>query len=294
MRAADGDQPFRPFRIPASVAAGPRRSRWAFARQTHPMITKTTILAFIFVTQTVCLTPTALAAESNKDFGPLTKLTPPVTVTGGRITGEGKDRNAELVVKSDSSRSISAIDVQTLLLRSDGSVSRSIPHTLAGFSGHDGRNTLDRGESYSLKVGSIFIKNDMTAVDGLVKEITFADKSTWPPMPTTPPEKKNGEPVAVMMIGVQGAGDRARAVVACFNYESKGVKGVKYEVEYLDAGGKGLKTTSYGYSSYSPIMESGAGMVVSGGDGPPDRTISVRASMTSVKFSDNSEWKRGK
>src|ERR1035441_9779869 len=109
------------------------------------MITKTTILAFIFVTQTVCLTATALAAESNKDFGPLTKLTPPVTVTGGRITGEGKDRNAELVVKSDSSRSISAIVVQTLLLRSDGSVSRSIPHTLAGFSGHDGRNTLDRG-----------------------------------------------------------------------------------------------------------------------------------------------------
>src|ERR1035441_10565038 len=122
---------------------------------------------------------------------------------GGRITGEGKDRNAELVVKSDSSRSISAIDVQTLLLRSDGSVSRSVPHTLAGFSGHVGRNTLDRGESYSLKVGSIFIKNDMTAVDGLVKEITFADKTTWPPMPTTPPEKKNGEPVAVMMIGVQ-------------------------------------------------------------------------------------------
>ena len=69
---------------------------------------------------------------------------------------------------------------------------------------------------------------------------------------------------------------------------------MNYEVEYLDAGGKGLKTTSYGYSSYSPIMESGAGMVVSGGAGPPDRTISVRASMTSVKFSDNSEWKRGK
>src|ERR1035441_1769699 len=152
------------------------------------MITKTTILAFLLVPKRILLTATALAAESNKDFGPLTKLTPPVTVTGGRITGEGKDRNAELVVKSDSSRSISAIVVQTLLLRSDGSVSRSIPHTLAGFSGHDGRNTLDRGESYSLKVGSIFIKNDMTAVDGLVSEITFADKTTWPPMPTTPPE----------------------------------------------------------------------------------------------------------
>jgi hypothetical protein len=35
-------------------------------------------------------------------------------------------------------------------------------------------------------------------------------------------------------------------------------------------------------------------MVVSGGDGPPERAVSVRASMTSVKFSDNSEWKREK
>lgn len=258
------------------------------------MIKQTSILVLVFLLETLLLISTALAADRTEDYEALSILSPPVSVKGGLITGEGKDRNAELVVKNDSDSRISVIVLEMLFLRSDGSLSKSVPHTQGGFSGPDGGNTLDRGESYPLKVAGVFIKDEMTAVDGLVTKITFDDKSTWPSLPPTPPEKVTDEPVAVKVIGVLGAGDRARPVVGCFNYGSVGVKKIRYEVEYLDEGGKVLKKTSYGLSSNTPIMEAGAGKVISGGGGPPDETASARAIITSVNFADNSEWKRGK
>jgi len=256
------------------------------------MIRQIAMIAVAFLFHTACLTTPSSAADSEKDGGPLRQLTPPVTVTGSPISGEGKDRKAQLVVKSNCDRRISGMVVQMLLLRKDSVVSKSVPHTQSGFMGQDGR-TLNPGASYTIKVKSLFMKDDMTAVDGMVTSITFDNKITWPPMPTTPPRRSNDEPVAVKMIGVQGTGDRARAVVACFNYGSKAVKEVMYKIEYLDARGEVLETIQYGHStSGSSIMESGAGVVIGGGKGPPNGAANARVSVTSAKFADGSEWKR--
>jgi hypothetical protein len=139
------------------------------------------------------------------------------------------------------------------------------------------------------------MEDDTTAVEGLVTSITFDDKTTWPPMPATPPERSNDEPVAVKMIGVQGTGDGARAVVACFNYGYKAVTEVMYKIDYLDTSGKILMTIQYGHSSSgSSLMESGSGVVLSGGKGPPTGATNARASVTSSKFADGSGWKRAR
>jgi hypothetical protein len=99
------------------------------------MIRQIAMLTVTFLFHTACFTSTASAADSEKDVGPFRQLTPPVTVTGGPIAGEGKGRKAELVVKSDSNRRISGMDVQMLFLRKDGGVGKSVPHTQSGFKG---------------------------------------------------------------------------------------------------------------------------------------------------------------
>jgi len=272
------------------------RDETLFVLQTKEstMLRQIAMLAVTFLFHAACFTTPASAADSEKDVGPLRKLIPPVTVTGGSIAGEGKNRRAELVVKSDSDRRISGMVVQMLFLRKDGGVSQSVPHTQSGFIEQDG-NTLNRGASHTIKVESLFMKDDMSAVDGMVTSITFDDKTTWPPMPTTPPERSNDEPVAVNMIGVQGTGDRACAVVACFDYGYKAVIEVIYKIDYLDASGKILETIQYGHSSSgSSLIESGSGLVLSGGKGPPNGATNARASVTSTKFADGSKWKRAR
>ena len=254
------------------------------------------ILASILLAQTVYFNSNALSAEDKKETESLSQLTPPLSVKGGLVTGEGKERDGELVVKNDGARSISAFVIDMLLLRTNGTVGDSILHTQSGIFGHNDANTLASGERYAFKVGSIFVKNDISAVDGVVTKITFSDNATWPSMPSTPPEKKNGEPVAVKMIGVMGSGQLAVPVVALFNYGPKGVHEVHYNIEYLDSLGKVLKKTNYGSAESvgKTLMESGTGMVESGGDAPPDKTVAVRSSVTDVTFSDLSEWKQGK
>ena len=248
--------------------------------------TKAVILIFAVLFQAACFANAAPPPGGHNDTGSLRQLIPPATVTGGRITGEGKDRKAELVVRSDSDRGIIDMVVEVLFLREDGSIRSSVPHTGGSF------NRLHRNESFTVKVGKMFIKDDMTAVDGRISSITFDDKSTWPPMPVPPPEKKADDPVTIKLIGVLGAGDRAWPVVACFNYGSKPVQGVMYQVDYLDADGKVLKSASHGHArAGSPSMESGAGKVISGGEGPPKAATTGQARVTNVKFSDGSEWK---
>jgi len=222
----------------------------------------------------------------DKDVGPLTQLIPPAILTGSPITGKGNDRKAEVVVKSTSDRSIASTVVQVLFLREDGSVSKRVPHTQTVY-------TLARGESYTVKVDSAYMDDDMTAVDGLLSEITFDDESTWPPMPATPPKRNGDDPVAIKMIGYQGSGERSSAVVACFNHGSKTVASVGYRIRYFDAKGKELKATRYAHSGNkeNPLLESGAGKVLIVGKGPPKGATDARASVSSVTFTDGSQWK---
>ena len=252
----------------------------------HSMLRKTAILVPVFLLQTPCFIGTALAAGDGKDVGPLTQLVPPAILTGSPITGEGNDRKAEVVVKSNSDRSIVGTVVQVLFLREDGSVSKWVPNTQTVY-------TLARGESYTVKVDSFYMEDDMTAVDGLLSEITFDDESSWPPMPATPPKKNGDDPVAIMMIGYLGSGERASAVVACFNHGSKKVISVGYRIRYFDAKGKELKATLYAHSGnrMKPLLESGVGRVLTVGEGPPEGAIDARASVTSVRFIDGSQWK---
>jgi hypothetical protein len=255
------------------------------------MLKRSSLLASVILT--LSLHSGAFAAGGPNDLEALQKLTPPVSVKGGQITGAGDDRKAEVVIKNEGEKALRGVLVEMLLLRADGTVSSSVPHTQGGFySGSGGgSSTLGRGASFPLKIGSMFIKPDMVAVDGLVREITFEDKSTWPALPATPPQKINGEPVAAKMIGVLGSGDKAQPVVACFNYGTQSVQAVFYEIDYLDAAGKRLTSTNFGHTGSRPIMEVGAGIVFTGGGAPPAGTTSVRVRIGSVKFSDKSEWK---
>lgn len=68
---------------------------------------KKIVFPFLAVlTASACLANATPAAGITGDENPLKKLTPPATVTGGPITGLGKDRKAELQVKSESDRGI--------------------------------------------------------------------------------------------------------------------------------------------------------------------------------------------
>lgn len=219
--------------------------------------------------------------------GPLTQLTPPVSLVAHPIEGEGKERKAELVVTNDSDKEISSIVLTQFFLRQNGSIGSSVPHT-SGFS-------IGKGESKTINVSSFFMKDDTASVDAVVTRVEWKDGTMWPTWTGPAPGQEGNAPVVAKMIGVIGEGNRAQPVVALFNKSSKDVSFISYSLAFLDANGKKLGSGSQGYGGPPGWLPAGkGGACVGSSKAPPEGTADVELKLRAVMFDDESHWRPGK
>lgn len=219
--------------------------------------------------------------------GGIGELVPPATLTATKITGKGDERKAELKVKNTGAKMVEELRVEMLFLKEDGSVGKSVPHTASGINFGKG---LGKGKTTTINVTSFFMEDDTTAVDGVVTSLKYSDGSSWPEVPAKAPAAEGDAPVGAVMLGLIGKGEQGQPAVACHNHGDKEVKTVQYRIEYLDAAGKVVNKTSYGYSSDKAIMEEGKGCVITGGDPPGKGAVTAKVSVFSVLFTDESKW----
>jgi len=227
-------------------------------------------------------------ASGEASGGSLAKLSPPASLKTKPITGEGDDRKSEIEFTNESDKEVTGFMVDMLYLTADGTVGKSVPHTQSG-------SELRKGKSHTIDVTSFFMEDDTASLDARVAEITYDDNSTWPPAPDTPPARNGEEPVAAVVIGVIGEGDRSEPVTALHNYDEKHIKSISYRIDYLDENDGVVDKTSYGYAGGDdPILPSGKTIVISGGDGPPEGAVDARVNIYRLTFADESEWEAPK
>jgi hypothetical protein len=218
----------------------------------------------------------------------LARLAPPASLASGPIKGTGDDRKAEIEFTNESDKEVTEFVLDMFYLKADGSVGKSVPHTQGG-------SGVKKGKSETVRVTAFFMEDDTASIGAQVTGITFGDGSSWPAAPESPPARDGGDPVAAVVVGIIGEGDRAEPAAAFHNHGEKHVKSVYYRVDYLDGGGEVLESTSYGYAGGDdPILPSGKSLVITGGDGPPEGATGARATVTRLTFADDSEWKPAK
>ena len=229
--------------------------------------------------------------EAGAETGPLTRLTPPVSVKAHPIKGKGEKREGGLEVTNNGSRNISTLVLNMYYLRGDGKVGESVPHTSSGtFGGPKG--VLGQGKSHLIGVNSFFMEEETVSVDGEVTRVEWDDGTGWPTWTGPVPEREGDAPVVVKMIGVLGEGQMIEPVVAVFNTGSKGIKNVNYGIAYLDAEGKILSRAGYGYSRSGNWLPVGKGTAICGASsGPPGGTVDVKVTIRQVSFDDDTLWK---
>ena len=227
--------------------------------------------------------------SGNNGGGSLAQLIAPISIKPLPLTGEGKDRKAWLELKNNGKRDIKGMVMYVHYLKADGTEGNSVPHTQSGFF-EQKDNLLGKGKTYKHEISSFFMKDDTASVDGVITEITYKDDSKWPELPDKRPVQSGDDPVNGIVIGVMGEGEKAKPVYALYNYAKKAVKSVSMTIEYLDADGKVVDSTGYGYQSDKSLMDPGKGFVMSGGDGPPDNAVNARVKMKRVTFIDDSWW----
>lgn len=218
--------------------------------------------------------------------GPLTQLTPPVSLEAHPIEGEGKARKAELVVTNESDKEIAELVLTLFYLKQDGSVGKSSPYTYGISTG--------TGESNRIKISSFFMEDDTASVDGIVTGVEWRDGSKWPTWTGPPPKQEGDVPVVAKMIGVIGKGERARPAVALFNASSKDVSYINYSLEFLDANGKNLGWGGQVYGGPPGWLPAGkGGACVGSSKAPPEGTVDVELKVTAVVFDDETVWDPG-
>ena len=227
-------------------------------------------------------------AEPKTDNESLTKLpSPAITLSVAPITGEGRDRTAKYTLTNQSDKTIIRFEAEFRFLRDDGSVANLIPRT------HIIRSKS--GETAEFEIERFFIKEDTGSVAVLIREIIYADQSTWPPVPDKPPARKGDDPVAAKAIGVVGEGAMRMPATALHNYGDKSIKTITCKVEYFDEQGKEIGSANQiYYRGERGTLPPGKTVAVSGGKGPPDGTVVAKAAVIFVTFYDDTEWRRPK
>lgn len=200
-------------------------------------------------------------------------------------------------MKNESGKAISKIAGQ--LMCADFGGHRNKTFSINNFSKESkATDTIDNGESYTIEEGFPFIDRSCKYMKGVVTSITFADNTTWPPMPAEFPEGITGEPVVAKIIGIHGSGPLSLTAIAFFNHGEKPVKGVVFCVKDLDQDGDTL-SGSYGYVSWgvtdtkegATIMESGSGLADCVTSAPPSDVSNARVEIVEVFYTDGSSWK---
>jgi len=235
---------------------------------------------------------------SRMDSGLFRQLTPPITITEYPLEGSDRDRKGKLALKNDSGKAISRIAGTLRCENPHGNYLKAF--SLSDFS-RDGRSgdTLNPGESHTIEETFPYVAKTSKDLKGVVASITFADNSTWPPMPAGFPEGVNDEPVVGKIIGLHGSGSLSKTAIAFFNHGEKPVKGVVFCVKDLDPDGDTL-SGSYGYVSWGvtdtnegkTIMESGSGLADCVTSAPPSDVSNARVEIVEVFYTGGGSWKR--
>lgn len=230
------------------------------------------------------------------DVDPFQKLTPPVKLEATKIVGEGKGRKASLQLTNTGDKDIEGFVVTQFYLRADGSVGKDVRHPVSRLISGVPSNVLPKGQRYTVKIRSFFMKEDTAAVDGVISSLKFKDGTVWPPLPKTPAVRKNDEPVSAKMIGIVGEGVTKQPVVSCFNFGDKPITFVQYRIDYFDARSNKLGQTSFGATEDDPpLIAAGSGKNFVGGNKPPPAgAVGAEVTVTRVVFADKTTWKPAK
>jgi hypothetical protein len=232
--------------------------------------------------------------ETEPAPGALSRLVPPVSLKAHPIQGEGKKRKAGLEVTNTSGKDISKIVMAMYFLKEDGSVDKEVPNTRSWSLGNR-KGALGKGQSELIEVTSFFMEDDTASVDGIVSHVEWKDGTIWPDWTGSAPKKEGDAPVVTRMLGVLGEGNKAQPVVAVFNVSSKDIMNVTYGMVYLDAEGKAIGRSMYGYSGAEGWLPAGKGAGCSGCSNPPPKeTVEIEVSLMQVIFEDESSWKPSK
>ena len=234
---------------------------------------------------------------SRMDSGLFRQLTPQITITEYPLEGSDRDRKGKLTLKNESGKAISKMAGTLRCENPHGNYLKTF--SLSDFS-REGKSgdTLNPGESHTIEEKFPYVAKSSKDLKGVVTSITFADNTTWPPMPSEFPGGINDEPVVGKIIGLHGSGLLSLTAIAFFNHGEKPVKGVVFCVKDLDQDGDTL-SGSYGYVSWGvtdtkegkTIMQSGSGLADCVTSAPPSDVSNGRVEIVEVFYTDGGSWK---
>ena len=230
--------------------------------------------------------------EAPAPKAPTTKLVPPATAEGSKITGNGSKRKGEITITNAAKRGIARIELAQLFLGANGAVVSNRSSEMAFHS-----EPLRPGKSTTADADGPFWaggddSDSIVEVLGVIQIIEFEDGSSWPPLPARAPDVDGDAPIGLAMIGVVGEPPLALPVVHCHNHGEKAVETVGYFIEFLDGDGKRLGSTNMiaSVSGEDGGLKSRTGTILAPSFTVPEGTKRAKLRCTNVIFADETVW----
>ena len=230
--------------------------------------------------------------EAPAPKAPTTKLVPPATPEGSKITGNGSKRKGEITIKNAAKRGIARIELAQLFLGANGAVVSNRSSELAFHS-----DPLRPGKSTTADADGPFWADEddsdsIVEVLGVIQIIEFEDGSSWPPVPVQAPEVDTDAPIGLAMIGVVGEPPLALPVVHCHNHGDKEVETVAYVIEVLDGDGKRLSSTNMiaSVGGEDGGLKSRTGTILAPSFTIPEGAKRAQLRCNTVVFADETVW----
>jgi hypothetical protein len=226
-----------------------------------------------------------------------TRITPPATAVGSKVTGSGSKRKGTITIKNAAERGIVRLELAQLFLGADGAVvdNRSSELTFRLPPLRPGKSTTYDADGPFWAGGDD--SDSIVEVVGVIQIIEFEDGSSWPPVPAQAPDADGDAPVGLAMIGVVGDPPLALPVFHCHNHGDKAVERVGYFIEFLDGEGKRLGSTNISaiVSGEEGGLKSKTGAILAPScDTVPEGTKRAKLRCTNVIFADESFWQPSK
>jgi hypothetical protein len=217
------------------------------------------------------------ATSGGKATDPFTRITPPVSLKSSPV----EDREAELEATNNGDQAISQLIVSYALLGEDGGVKDSSRHTITGYFGKRGDETLGKGKKHV--IDNFRIQDDIASVAGVVSGVTWEDGTTWPAWTGPAPQQQGDAAVSLVMKGLVSEGDFCLPLIGCFNHGNKKIQRLMYEIVFLDAAGNELLNKRWGAGS----VDAGRGAAFIGFEAPPKGAAEVKLSLLEATFEDS-------
>ena len=217
--------------------------------------------------------PSEAPAPPIHSFNPIKA---PVSIRPLPVVGSGEDRRAGLELINDSGKTISRMVVAVALFAEDGTVKRSIPHT-------HGIPLAGNGQKDVIELSSFWVKNDIAAVGGVVRDITWEDGTKWPIWTGIAPQQTGDSPVSMAMQGLVTGGNMSLPLIGIWNHRPKAIHSLRYRIIFLDSDGNELLNKRWG----GPAVNAGQGIAVIGFERPPKDAVDLRLSLESATFEDS-------